>query len=168
MTSETLPPLAKPTELLAVHGISSELFATLKRWFAVPNHVALNLSTIDAATREMSDPVMIAALALRKLQALSLIATPGVPTATDVVVNIIQDLHRALIEAWSSRLRLDAQAADWDAEFEAMSEHPSRSVPHSSSQDDPERLRFSELHQGLHEAVRAVLHASGGEIRVFI
>jgi predicted N-formylglutamate amidohydrolase len=168
MTSEPLPALPKPAELLAVHGIASELFATLKRWFAVPNEVTLDLSNIDAATREMADPLMIAALALRKLQALSLIATPGVPTATDVVVNLVQDLHRALLQAWSSRLKLDAESADWDAEFEAMSEHPSRSVPHSPLQHDPERDRFTELHAGLHDAARAVIDASGSEIRVFI
>jgi hypothetical protein len=107
-------------------------------------------------------------LALRKLQALSVIATPGVATTTDVVVNIIQDLNRALLQAWSSRLRRDAEAADWDAEFELLSEHPSRSVPHSSLQHDPERDRFTELHQGLNDAVHAVLAASGGEIRVFL
>ena len=93
----TLPPLPKPTELLAVHGIAIELFTTMKRWFIVPDRITLDLSSIDAATREMGNPTMIAALALRKLQALALIATPGVHTTTDMVINMIQDLDRALI-----------------------------------------------------------------------
>jgi hypothetical protein len=166
----TEPPLAlpKPDELLAVHAIANELFATLKRWFDVPNRVTLDLSAVDAATREMLDPVMIAAIAMRKLQALSLIATPGVETTTDIVISIIQDLHRALIQAPSSRLRLSAESADWDAELEAMSEHPSRMVPHSSTQNDPELERFGHLHEGLQQAVRAVVEASNGEIRRFV
>jgi predicted N-formylglutamate amidohydrolase len=168
MNHDTLPPLPKPHELLAVHGIAIELFATMKRWFDVPDRVSLDLSSIDAATREMADPIMIAALALRKLQALSVIATPGVQTTTDIVINLIQDLDRALIQAPSTRLRLDAETADWDAELEAMSEHPSRRVPPSPLQDDPERDRFNELHVALHDAVRAVYDASAGEIRVFV
>ena len=67
----TLPPLPKPTELLAVHGIAIELFTTMKRWFIVPDRITLDLSSIDAATREMGNPTMIAAMALRKLQAIA-------------------------------------------------------------------------------------------------
>lgn len=164
----TLPPLPKPTELLAVHGIAIELFSTMKRWFIVPDRITLDLSSIDAATREMGNPTMIAALALRKLQALALIATPGVRTTTDVVINMIQDLDRALIEAPFSRLRLDAETADWDAELEAMSEHPSRRVPSSALQGDPEHDRFIELHSALRDAVTAVYKASDGVIRIFV
>ena len=164
----TLPPLPKPHELLAVHGIAIELFATMKRWFAVPDRVSLNLTAIDSATRELKDPVMIAALALRKLQALSVISTPGVETTTDVIISLIQDLNRALVQAPNTRLRLDAESADWDAELEAMSEHPSRSAPSSPQQEDPEHERFTELHAALNEAGRAVMDASNGEIRVFV
>ena len=42
---------------------------------------------------------MIAAMAMRKLQALHLIATPGVLTTTDVILAIINDLDRALLQA---------------------------------------------------------------------
>ena len=64
--------ILKPDALLALHSVTEELFETLKRWFHVPNHVSLDLTDIDAVVREMSDPVMIAALAMRKLQALRL------------------------------------------------------------------------------------------------
>lgn len=161
-------PLPKPTALLATHAIAQELFATMKAWFSVPNAVMLNLTSIDAATREMSDPVMIAAIALRKLQALSLMSTPGVPCPTDVIVNLIQDLDRALLEAPGNHLRIDAATADWDAELEHMSEHPSRGVPSSPTQDDPERERFIELHAALRSALTAVHEASAGEIRIFV
>ena len=90
------PVLPKPSELLALHDVTEELFDTLKRWFDVPASVALDLSAVDAVVHEMADPVMIAALAMRKLQALHLLATPGVRTSTDVVVTIVQDLARAL------------------------------------------------------------------------
>src|SRR5690606_1905963 len=63
-------PLPKPDELLALHGVTEALFTTLQRWFAVPDEVSLDLSDVDAAVREMGDPVMVAALAMRKLQAL--------------------------------------------------------------------------------------------------
>ena len=41
---------------------------------------------------------MIAAMAMQKLQALHLIATPGVLTTTDVILAIINDLDRALLK----------------------------------------------------------------------
>ena len=59
----------KPDALLALHSVTEELFETLRRWFHVPTIVPLDLTDIDAVVREMSDPVMIAALAMRKLQA---------------------------------------------------------------------------------------------------
>ncbi len=109
------PELAKPDELVALHTVTTELFEILRRWFAVPDEVSLDLTEIDSAVREMGDPVMIAALAMRKLQALHLIATPGVRTTTDVVVTIVQDLDRALLQAPVMRLRLAAETTDWDA-----------------------------------------------------
>jgi hypothetical protein len=104
--------LAKPDELVALHTVTTELFEILRRWFAVPDEVSLDLTEIDSAVREMGDPVMIAALAMRKLQALHLIATPGVRTTTDVVVTIVQDLDRALLQAPVMRLRLAAETTD--------------------------------------------------------
>ena len=89
--------ILKPDALLALHSVTEELFETLRRWFHVPNVVPLDLSDIDAVVREMSDPVMIAALAMRKLQALRLLALPGVRTSTDVVLSIVNDLDRALV-----------------------------------------------------------------------
>ena len=59
--------LAKPDELVALHGVTTQLFELLRRWFAVPDEVGLDLTEIDSAVREMGDPVMIAALAMRKL-----------------------------------------------------------------------------------------------------
>jgi len=106
---ETLP---KPTELLALHEVTARLFATLKGWFGVGDHVALNMTAIDSAVSELGDPVMIAAMAMRKLQALNLISTPGVRTSTDVVITIVNDLDRALLQAPSMYLGLKAEAAD--------------------------------------------------------
>ena len=46
--NRTIP---KPDELLALYGVTTELFLILKRWFAVPDAVALDLSSVDAADR---------------------------------------------------------------------------------------------------------------------
>jgi hypothetical protein len=117
---EPIPTLPKPDALLALHAVTAELFGTLRRWFAVPGEVVLDLHGIDSAVRELGDPLMIAALAMRKLQALRLLSTPGVMTTTDVVVTIIQDLDRALVQAPVMYLKLQAAAADWDAELAVL------------------------------------------------
>src|SRR5258708_37095266 len=112
--------ILKPDALLALHSVTEELFETLRRWFHVPNVVPLDLTDIDAVVREMGDPVMIAALAMRKLQALRLLALPGVRTTTDVVITVVQDLDRALVQAPVMRLRLAAETTDWEAELAAI------------------------------------------------
>jgi len=112
--------VAKPDELLALHTVTTELFSTLRRWFSVPAIVPIDLQEIDSAVGELGDPVMIAALAMRKLQALHLLSTPGVMTTTDVVITIVQDLDRALVQAPNMRLKLQAAGTDWDAAFAAL------------------------------------------------
>jgi hypothetical protein len=159
--------VAKPPELLALHDVAEELFETLRRWFDVPDAVTLDLSSVDAVVHEMADPTMIAALAMRKLQALHLLATPGVRTSTDVVVTIVQDLTRALLQAPTMRLSVAAESTDWDAalaDLDALT--GAGEAPASSDEPDPERERFEELHAALHAAARAVIEASDGEIRV--
>jgi hypothetical protein len=162
--------LPKPDAVLALHDVTAELFARLRDWFEVPDSVSLDLSAIDSAVAELGDPVMVAALAMRKLQALHLLSTPGVRTTTDVVVTIVQDLDRALIQAPFSRLRLRAEATDWDAELAALeSDEMADDVgpPADPEAADPEVERFRMLHAQLHVAARAVLEASEGRIRIF-
>lgn len=159
--------MPKPPELLALHDVTEELFDTLQRWFEVPDHVVLDLSAVDAAVREMGDPVMIAALAMRKLQALHLLSTPGVRTSTDVVVTIVQDLTRALLQAPAMRLRLAAARTDWDAalaDLAALGPEGAEPAPSNADEPDEEIEHFQVLHSLLHEAVRAVIDVSGGEI----
>jgi hypothetical protein len=93
-----------------------------------------------------------------------------VRTTTDVVVTIVQDLDRALIQAPFSRLRLRAEATDWDAELAALeSDEMAENVAPPPDPDavDPEVERFRMLHAQLHLAARAVLEASEGSIRIF-
>ncbi len=164
---QTLP---KPDELLALDSVTAELFDTLRRWFAVPDHVRLDLRAVDSAVRELGDPVLVAAMAMRKLQALNLLATPGVTTTTDVVVTIVGDLDRALVQAPVMRLRLAAERADWDAELAVLEGGDlvaSGEPPGAVDAVDDEVERFRQLHARLHEAVRAVIEASEGEIRSF-
>ena len=175
--------IAKPDELLALHDVTAELFTTLKGWFDVADEVTISLAGIDAAVEELGDPVMIAAMAMRKLQALRLLAQPGVRTTTDVVVTIVQDLDRALLQAPSMWLKRTAATTDWDAEFAALVDDDegagtddtaageadtAATPPGSTGDDDPAVTRFRELHAGLHRALRAVITASEGEIRVLV
>lgn len=166
---ETVP---KPDELLALHDVVRELFDTLADWFDVPDEVTLSLGDVDAAVTELGDPVMIAALAMRKLQALRLLSTPGVRTSTDVVVTIVQDLNRALVQAPSMRLKRAAASADWDAAFAELIADTAAggeiAVPSAPDDEDAEVVHFRELHVKLHEAVHAVLRASEGEIRYLV
>lgn len=171
MSDEEQKVLPKPDAMLALHDVTAELFARLREWFDVPDSVALNLAGIDTAVEELGDPLMVAALAMRKLQALHLLSTPGVRTTTDVVVTIVQDLDRALIQAPFSRLRVRAEATDWDAEFAALEDggllDDEDSAPDDPGAADPEVERFRMLHAQLHKAARAVLEASEGRIRIF-
>lgn len=161
--------VAKPDELLALHDVTEELFETLKVWLEVPDEVTISLAGVDSAVAELGDPVMIGALAMRKLQALRLLSQPGVRTSTDVVVTIVQDLDRALVQAPVMRLRRAAEHTDWDAAFAELvdtdGDDGAAAVPTDTEADDPDVLRFRELHAALHLAVRAVIEASNGEIR---
>ena len=171
--------IPKPDELLALHDVTAELFDTLRRWFDVPATVPLDLADIDSAVAQLGDPQMIAAMAMRKLQALRLLSTPGVRTTTDVVVTMVQDLNRALVQAPAMRLHRAAEATDWDAELAGLADAadpaawgdelaPGIAVaPADPDEADPEAERFQELHAQLHAAVFAVLEASEGEIRHF-
>jgi hypothetical protein len=163
--------IGKPDELLALFGVSTELFDTLRQWFAVPDEVSIDLLTVDSAVAELGDPQMIAALAMRKLQALNLLATPGVRTTTDVVVAIIQDLERALLQAPRMRLQVRAATVDWDAELLALdgdTDLDEGGAPTDASARDPEVDRFQVLHSRIHDALIAVLEASEGEIVVLV
>lgn len=168
-----MEPLSKPDELLALHDVTAVLFDTLRDWFDVPDRVSLSLDDVDAAVTELSDPVMVAALAMRKLQALRLLAQPGVRTSTDVVVTMVQDLDRALLHAPSLYLERQAQFADWDAAFAELVTDPDdvpapTGDPAGEEPEDPEAAAFRALHARLHEAAQAVVEASEGEIRYFV
>lgn len=162
---ETIP---KPDALLALHDVTAEMFVMLREWFDVAPQVTLDLREVDSAVAELGDPVLIAALAMRKLQALHLLATPGVRTTTDVVVAIVNDLERALIQAPVMRLKVQASVTDWDRELidlEAGATSGGTEGPAATDEMDPEVEQFRSLHALLHEAMFAVIEASDGEIR---
>ena len=162
---EELEVVAKPDELLALHGVTEVLFAALRSWFGVPPTITLDVSDIDSAVLELGDPQMIAGLAMRKLQALRLLATPGVRTTTDVVVAIVNDLDRALYQAPDMWLRRQAEHTDWDAALADLAGPDGEDVGDASAADNEAEV-FRELHQLLHDAAIAVVEVSGGEIRV--
>jgi len=170
MSEDPVETIPKPDELLALHDVTEDLFAILRRWFDVPASVAIDLTAIDSAVRELGDPEMIAALAMRKLQALRLLATPGVRTTTDVVVAIVNDLDRAIFQAPDLRLRRQAAGTDWDAALQQLNVgepvSDAGATADAEAFDDDVAL-FRSLHQRLHEAAIAVVEASHGEIRIF-
>lgn len=173
MSEDAIP---KPHELLAARTAAEELFTLLRKWFAVPDSVAIDLRGVDSAVEELSQPVLIMAMAMRKLQALHLITTPGVVTTTDVVLTVIQDLERALLQAPSMHLRDAAASTDWDAEFAAMGgdgtpaedDNGGDRVGGQGESPDDEITAFRTHHRALHDAARAVLRASDGQIRKMI
>jgi hypothetical protein len=161
--------IAKPRELLAAHTSAEVLFALLRDWFGVPDRVTLDLRAVDSAVAELADAQHAMAMAMRKLQSLHLVTTPGVRTTTDVVLTVIQDLERALSQAPVVHLRSEAAEADWDAELAAMGaedlEGPE--LPEGDHTFD-EIDRFRRHHAALRAAVRAVLQASDGQICVLV
>ena len=167
---EPLGLLAKPAELLALDSVTVELFDTLRRWFEVPPTVTLDLNAVDSAVSELGDPQMVAALAMRKLQALNLLSTPGVRTTTDVVVAIVNDLERALVQAPNMWLKRRAGSIDWDLalqELESGEVEGLEEAPVEADEIDPEFVRFRTLHEALHVAMFAVIELSDGQIREF-
>ncbi len=163
--------IAKPDALLALHDVTAEMFVMLRAWFDVAPEVTLDLREVDSAVAELGDPVLVAALAMRKLQALHLLATPGVRTTTDVIVAIVNDLERALIQAPVMRLKVQAAVTDWDRELmdlESGATPGSFDGPGATDDVDPDVERFHDLHGLLHEAMFAVIEASEGEIRYLV
>lgn len=153
--------IPKPSELLAARTSAEQLFALLRQWFDVPHSATLDLRTIDSAVEELGDPQLVMAMAMRKLQALHLLTTPGVRTTTDVVLTVIQDLERALLQAPGMHLKASAASTDWDAELRAMGGG-------ATAGDEDEIEAFRAHHAALHEAARAVLHITNGEIRFLV
>ncbi|MDP8978896.1 MAG: hypothetical protein M3N17_10075 [Actinomycetota bacterium] len=160
--------IPKPRELLAVRTSAEVLFGLLRDWFDVPGVVSLDLRGIDSAVSELGDPQLIMAMAMRKLQALHLLTTPGVRTTTDVVLTLIQDLERALLQAPSMHLKSAAADIDWDAELAALDVDDASQAPPAPGRSTDEVEVFRRHHQALHGAARAVLHASEGKIRTLV
>jgi hypothetical protein len=184
--------IPKPAELLGARDSAEALFRLLREWFDVPAHVMLDLRAVDSAVSELGDPQLVMAMAMRKLQALHLLTTPGVRTTTDVVLTVIQDLERALLQAPNMHLKKTAEATDWDAALVALDgEMGSLQAAGQAAADaggdaeeglgqdagegagegagEPDEIDvFRHHHARLHEAARAVLHVSEGQIRTLV
>jgi hypothetical protein len=93
ITGEDRP---KPSELISLYAATSAAFRTLKEEFEVPDIYELALHHVDTAEPCLSNTVDIAAITMRKIQALRWVAKPGVETTNDIVVALAADLLRAL------------------------------------------------------------------------
>jgi hypothetical protein len=108
ITEEDRP---KPPELLSLYAATAEAFGMLKEEFQVPDTYELVLHNVDAAEPFLRSTLDIAAITMRKIQALRWVTTPGVETANDVVVTLAADLLRAidyLVECCADEARADA------------------------------------------------------------
>lgn len=86
----------KPPELVGLHAETPRIFRTLKAEFQVPDTYELPLHDVDAAEPFLSNTRDVAAITLRKIQALRWVTKPGVETTNDIVVTLAADLLRAL------------------------------------------------------------------------
>lgn len=93
ITEEDRP---KPPELISLYAAAAAAFEALKEEFQVPDTYELVLRDVDAAEPFLTSTLDIAAITMRKIQALRWVAKPGVETANDVVVTLAADLLRAL------------------------------------------------------------------------
>ena len=158
--------LAKPAELLSLGPVCRELFDQLRQWFDIPERLECDLSEVDSpiAVTELQDPHMIAAFAMRRLQAVHLLSTQGIMTTTDVIVTQIDSVLRALMEAPRSQLLQKVVKVDWDQEWAILDSGMLwRSIPLSA-----EKARVDQLVAALIRARNAVIDASGSEICYFV
>ncbi len=86
----------KPPELVSLYAAIPAVFGTLKEEFQVPNTYELVLYHVDAAEPFLRNTVDIAAITMRKIQALRWVAKPGVETTNAIVVTLAADLLRSL------------------------------------------------------------------------
>jgi len=100
------PRRKKPPELLELYEVAATLFNILREAFNVPETYELSLRHVDDGAPLLRNVICLAAFAMRNVQALRLVATPGVVTTSDVVVGIAAELTRTLEELACS---LDAQ-----------------------------------------------------------
>lgn len=154
--------IAKPRELLAARTSAEVLFGLLRAWFGVPAQVVIDLRAVDGVAADLADPRQAMAMAMRKLQSLHRLASPGVRTTTDVVLTVIQDIDRSLSQAPLTHLRTEAAAADWDAELAALGTVP----PATEGVDEVERFRHHLA--AVRAAGRAVLRASDGQVCLLV
>ena len=166
--NEDFNPISKPDSLLALHDVTEILFNTLREWFEIESTITLDLKEIDSAVVELGKPEIIAAMAMRKLQALRLISTPGVLTTTDIVIAIINDLDRALLQAPSMYLERKADRTDWDQALANLEDSVLEETKSSENNKiDTDIEKFQRQHALLHVAVQSVVEAAEGEIRYF-
>ena len=166
--NEDFNPISKPDSLLALHDVTETLFNTLREWFEIESTITLDLKEIDSAVVELGKPEIIAAMAMRKLQALRLISTPGVLTTTDIVIAIINDLDRALLQAPSMYLERKADRTDWDQALANLEDSVLEETKSSKNNKiDTDIEKFQRQHALLHVAVQSVVEAAEGEIRYF-
>jgi hypothetical protein len=81
---------------LDLHDASASLFALLRESFEVPMHHMLVLDSVDSARHDLRRTHDIAAVTMRKVQALRLVSTPGELTRNDVVICLLNELAISL------------------------------------------------------------------------
>jgi hypothetical protein len=86
----------KPPELIKLYDATLKAFKIIKEAFSVPDTYTLELHDVDAAEPFLTGTADIAAITMRKIQALRWAAKSGVAIPNDVVVALAADLQRSL------------------------------------------------------------------------
>jgi hypothetical protein len=107
----------KPDALLWLDTVASRLFARLKQHFHIGSVQQLTLDSVETSS-VFDDPVECAAVAMRKLQLLYLIADPDRETTSDVAFGLCVELIRELsdLQNLAPDLAFDIEAARWRLE----------------------------------------------------
>ena len=113
----------------------------------------------------MADPAMIAAFAMRKLQALHLLATPGRAHEHRRGRDDRAGPHaRAAAGAGDALARRGRARPTGTPRSRGSPTRGDVAAPDAIDAVDPETERFEVLHSALHVAVQAVVELSDGEI----
>ena len=102
----------KPPELVSLYAATSAVFRTLKEEFQVPDTYELALCHVDAAEPFLRNTVDIAAITMRKIQALRWVAKPGAPSLPTADPRCICIPRRSSGDPTDHALRLEETMCD--------------------------------------------------------
>lgn len=104
-------PVKRPPELLAIPAHAEALFELVRKRFEVPASYTLDLSSPVLGEESLRSPLAVAAITMRKLQALQYLER-AVKPPSHVVLSLLADVSRSLaaLRATEPPFRLHVEA----------------------------------------------------------